>query len=212
MPVAAAPPPEAIIARVIAPVRATSRPGGGRVLAAVAPLAPLSHGPTQLRVVGRRTVGGRPWVRVLLPRRPNGAAGWIAADRVQLRRTAYAVEVDRAARRLVVRRGGRVVRSVSIVVGAADSPTPAGSFAISEKLRGDPGTFTGSWVLPLTAYSGTYRQFDGGPGRVAIHGRGGASLQDPLGSAASHGCIRVSNRLVSWMATHLQAGVPVTVR
>jgi lipoprotein-anchoring transpeptidase ErfK/SrfK len=122
------------------------------------------------------------------------------------------VEVDRAARRLVVRHGGRVVRSVSIVVGAGGSPTPAGSFAISEELRGDPGSFTGSWVLPLTAYSGTYRQFDGGPGRVAIHGRGGASLRDPLGSAASHGCIRVSNRLISWMASHLQPGVPVRIR
>jgi lipoprotein-anchoring transpeptidase ErfK/SrfK len=212
MPAAAAPPPEAIIARVIAPVRATSRPGGERVLAAVAPLAQLSHGPTQLRVLDRRTADGRPWVKVLLPRRPNGSAGWIPADRVQLRRTAYAVEIDRAARRLVVRRRGRVVRSVSIVVGAAGSPTPAGAFAISEELRGNPRAFTGSWVLPLTAYSGTYREFDGGPGRVAIHGRGGASLRDPLGSAASHGCIRVSNRVVSWMASHLQPGVPVTIR
>jgi lipoprotein-anchoring transpeptidase ErfK/SrfK len=212
MAVAAAPPPEAIIARVIAPVRATSRPAGERVLAAVAPLAPLSHGPTQLRVLARRTVAGRSWVKVLLPRRPNGSAGWIPADRVQLRRTAYAVEIDRAARRLVVRRRGRVVRSVSIVVGAAGSPTPAGAFAISEELKGDPRAFTGAWVLPLTAYSGTYREFDGGPGRVAIHGRGGASLRDPLGSAASHGCIRVSNRVVRWMASHLQPGVPVRIR
>lgn len=212
MAVAAAPPPKAIIARVIAPVRATSRPGGERVLAAISPLAPLSHGPTQLRVVDERTVDGRSWVRVLLARRPNGSAGWIPADRVHLRRTSYAVEIDRAARRLVVRRGNRIVRRVSVVVGAAGSPTPAGSFAISEELRGRASDFTGTWVLPLTAYSGTYRQFDGGPGRVAIHGRGSASLRDPLGTARSHGCIRVTNRVASWMASHLQPGVPVTIR
>lgn len=212
MAVVAAPPTQGTIARVIAPVRATTRPDGGRVLAAISPLAPLAGGPAQLRVIDARTVAGRPWVRVLLARRPNGSDGWIPADRVQLSRTAYSVEIDRAARRLVVRRAGRVVRSVSIVVGAADSPTPAGSFAISEELRGRPSAFTGTWVLPLTAYSGTYRQFDGGPGRVAIHGRGGASLSDPLGTARSHGCVRVTNRVVGWMATHLQPGVPVTIR
>jgi lipoprotein-anchoring transpeptidase ErfK/SrfK len=36
---------------------------------------------------------------------------------------------------------------------------------------------------------------------VAIHGRGGASLLDPLGSARSHGCIRLSNRAVSWLVS-----------
>jgi lipoprotein-anchoring transpeptidase ErfK/SrfK len=212
MAVAVAPPPRGTIARVVAPVRATTRPGGGRVLAAVSPLAPLSGGATQLRVLDERTVGDRDWVRVQLARRPNGSAGWIPADRVQLRRTAYSVQIDRAARRLVVRRDGRVVRSVSVVVGAPASPTPAGSFAISEAVRGRTGAFTGSWILPLTAYSGTYRQFDGGPGRVAIHGRGGASLRDPLGTARSHGCVRVTNRVVRWLAGHLQAGVPVTIR
>jgi lipoprotein-anchoring transpeptidase ErfK/SrfK len=54
--------------------------------------------------------------------------------------------------------------------------------------------------------------FDGGPGRVAIHGRGGASLLDPLGTARSHGCVRVANALVRWMARTLQPGTPVTIR
>jgi lipoprotein-anchoring transpeptidase ErfK/SrfK len=35
--------------------------------------------------------------------------------------------------------------------------------------------------------------YGGGPGRVAIHGRAGASLLDPLGTARSHGCIRIDN-------------------
>ena len=205
-------PPAPNLARVVAPVRAWSRPGGGDVVAQVGPLAPLSDGPTQLRVVGDRTVAGRRWVKVLLARRPNGSAGWIAADRVRLRHTAYAVRIDRAARRLVVTRDGRPVRAARIVVGAAASPTPAGSFAISERLRGRPGDFTGNWILPLTAYSGTYRQFDGGPGRVAIHGRGGKSLADPLGSARSHGCVRVTNHMAAWLATHLQPGVAVRIR
>jgi lipoprotein-anchoring transpeptidase ErfK/SrfK len=42
--------------------------------------------------------------------------------------------------------------------------------------------------------------FGGGPGRVAIHGRDGTSLLDPLGSARSHGCIRIDNGPITWMA------------
>ncbi len=51
----------------------------------------------------------------------------------------------------------------------------------------------------------------GGPGRIAIHGRGGASLLNPLGSAASHGCIRIDNGPVSWLATHVPQGAPVQI-
>jgi lipoprotein-anchoring transpeptidase ErfK/SrfK len=54
--------------------------------------------------------------------------------------------------------------------------------------------------------------FGGGPGRVAIHGRAGASLRDPLGTARSHGCIRVLNRHVSWLARTIPAGTPVRLR
>jgi lipoprotein-anchoring transpeptidase ErfK/SrfK len=53
--------------------------------------------------------------------------------------------------------------------------------------------------------------YGGGPGRVAIHGRAGASLLDPLGTARSHGCIRVANRDISWMASHVPVGTPVDV-
>lgn len=201
------------VARVLAPSVARSAPGDGRVVMRVAPTTPLSGGPAQLRIVGRRTIDGRAYVKVLLPRRPNGSPGWLPVDRVRLVRTPYRVAIDRAARRLVVRRDGRVVRRARIVVGAPGMQTPRGEFAISEEIRrANPREFTGAWILPLTAFSGTYRQFAGGPGRVAIHGRGGASLLDPLGGAASHGCVRVDNGVVRWMARHLQPGVAVTIR
>jgi lipoprotein-anchoring transpeptidase ErfK/SrfK len=212
---AAAPPPvvaEANIARIVAPTPARSRLGGPATRK-IAPVAPLAHGQTQLRVVARRVVAGRWFVRVLLPERPNGRSAWVAADRVVLLRTRWHIFVNRRARRIVVTRGGRRARSARVVVGGPRSPTPAGEFAISERVaqRSAHG-FVGPWVLAITAFSGTYRQFDGGPGRVALHGRGGASLHDPLGTARSHGCVRVSNALVRWMARHLQAGTPVTIR
>jgi lipoprotein-anchoring transpeptidase ErfK/SrfK len=200
------------VARILSPTPARARLRGPATTT-IAPIAPLAHGQTQLRVVARRALGGRWFVRVLLPRRPNGSSAWVAADRVGLLRTRFHVYVDRAARRITITRGGRRVRAAHVVVGAGRSPTPAGEFAISERVRqASAHGFVGPWVLALTAYSGTYRQFDGGPGRVAIHGRGGASLNDPLGTARSHGCVRVDNALVRWMARNLQAGTPVTIR
>ena len=53
--------------------------------------------------------------------------------------------------------------------------------------------------------------YGGGPGRVAIHGRGAASLADPLGSARSHGCIRVDNAAIRFLARVLVPGVPVRI-
>ena len=52
-------------------------------------------------------------------------------------------------------------------------------------------------------------------GTVGVHGRGGASLLDPLGSARSHGCIRLANTAIDWLAHAVGAarlpGIPVLV-
>lgn len=201
------------LARVAFPTRATVRPGLGRVLARPQPIAPLGGAPTQLRVVAQKVVRGRLYVRVLLAQRPNGAAGWISDDDLVLLRSRWRLRIDRRRRSVTVFRDGRVVKRHRVVVGKASSPTPRGEFAISELLPQRPmDDFLGTWVLPLTAYSGTYRQFGGGPGRVAMHGRSGASLRDPLGSAASHGCIRMANGAIGWIAGHVPAGTVVFIR
>jgi lipoprotein-anchoring transpeptidase ErfK/SrfK len=60
--------------------------------------------------------------------------------------------------------------------------------------------------------SNVLESYGGGPGRVGIHGRAGESLKDPLGSARSHGCVRVDNDQIAWMAAHVPAGTPVRIR
>jgi lipoprotein-anchoring transpeptidase ErfK/SrfK len=98
------------------------------------------------------------------------------------------------------------------VVGEPSTPTPTGLFAVAAEVRqADPSGFLGSWVLPLTAHSDALHHFEGGDGQVALHGRGGASLLDPLGSARSHGCVRLTNDAIAWIATHVPVGAPVRV-
>ncbi len=138
-------------------------------------------------------------MRVRLPSRPNDAAGWINANLVVVEKTTWRIEVSTASRTLTLFRAGRSVRTISVVVGKPSTPTPTGLFAIAWAIRWHPTDFLGSWVLELTAHSNVLRQFDGGDGTVGIHGRGGASLLDPLGSAASHGCVRVANDSIDWL-------------
>src|SRR5262249_28523784 len=101
---------------------------------------------------------------------------------------------------------GRLRRTFSTVIGAPSTPTPRGLFSIVHAWRGSPSDFAGSWILGLTAHSDVLRHFEGGEGEVGIHGRGGASLLDPLGSAASHGCIRLANRSIDWLVRTIGAG------
>jgi lipoprotein-anchoring transpeptidase ErfK/SrfK len=160
-------------------------------------------GPTDaawLLVTARpRAARGRCWMQVRLPRRPNGSAGWISADKITPQPTPWRIVISTARRTLTVFRAGKVVRTVSVVVGKPSTPTPDGLFAVWWAIPWHPDDFLGSWVLDLTAHSDALQQFDGGDGTVAIHGRGGASLQDPLGTAASHGCIRLSNATIDWL-------------
>jgi lipoprotein-anchoring transpeptidase ErfK/SrfK len=59
------------------------------------------------------------------------------------------------------------------------------------------------------------QEFGSGDGRIGIHGRGGASLADPLGSAASHGCIRLANSAIESIVRRVGAdglsGIPVRI-
>jgi lipoprotein-anchoring transpeptidase ErfK/SrfK len=140
---------------------------------------------------------GRCWVRVRLPWRPSSASGWVNARRVQLRPTRWRIVVSRAKRSLTLLHGGRRVLRSRVVIGAPATPTPGGVFAVLWVQPSPARSFLGRWVVGLTAHSRVLDTFAGGDGRVAIHGRGGASLLDPLGSARSHGCVRVRNKVIN---------------
>ena len=132
------------------------------------------------------------------------------------RPTRWRIVVAPGARTISVYHDGHRRRRFRVVVGAPGTPTPRGLLSIVDVWRWNPADFLGSYILPLTAHSKVLQEFGGGDGRVGIHGRGGASLLDPLGSARSHGCIRLSNKAINWIVRKVGAhglpGVPVRVR
>jgi lipoprotein-anchoring transpeptidase ErfK/SrfK len=163
-------------------------------------------------VLGSRKVRGRTWLRVRLPIRPNGSVGWIQRDRVQLARSPAYIVIDRSRRILTIYRNGRRSNRFRVVVGAPSTPTPIGLFALQDRVKQpDAEGFIGPWAITLTAYSNVLRRYNGGPGLVALHGRSGASLLDPLGSARSHGCVRMGNERIRGIRK-LLLGTAVRIR
>jgi lipoprotein-anchoring transpeptidase ErfK/SrfK len=95
-------------------------------------------------------------------------------------------------------------------VGSPSTPTPRGEFFVEESIAlraWDPGT---PFALALSARSYVLQEFAGGPGQIAVHGI--RNIGGVLGSAVSHGCIRVGTAAIRWLAGHIGAGVPVTIR
>ena len=71
---------------------------------------------------------------------------------------------------------------------------------------GKPG---GPFALALSGRSNVLQEFDGGPGQVALHGV--ANLGGTPGTAVSHGCVRLTNRQITWMAARIEPGVAVSI-
>jgi lipoprotein-anchoring transpeptidase ErfK/SrfK len=200
------------VARLVAPTWARRQPGRIPSVMKVSPLAEWGGGEVQYLVLGSRLVEGRRWLRVRLPERPNDAAGWIPADVTRDSTTPWRIVISTAASTVTVERAGRKVITFSAVVGKPSTPTPHGLFAIDEPIRQPPGSELGPWALFLTAHSRVLDDYGGGPGRIAIHGRAGPLLADPLGTHASHGCIRIANARVRWLQHIAVNGTPVEVR
>jgi lipoprotein-anchoring transpeptidase ErfK/SrfK len=170
---------------------------------------PLTRTRTVLPVLGQATRRGRSWLRVRLPGRPNGHAGWISADRTKRGSTEWHLVVRRATRRVTVYRGGRVRRVFRAVVGRPSTPTPRGTFFVEEALALHSYESGGPFALATSARSNVFQEFAGGPGQIAIHGTG--NLTGAPGTAVSHGCIRLGTRAIAWLARRIGAGVPLTI-
>jgi lipoprotein-anchoring transpeptidase ErfK/SrfK len=153
---------------------------------------------------------GRTWVRVRLPGRPNGHTGWILASQTKRRATDWRLVLDLSARRVTVYNYGRVERRYAAVVGTRSTPTPRGRFFIEEALALSPQAAGGPFALATSARSSVLKQFAGGPGQIALHGT--KNLEGALGTAASHGCIRLSTRAITWLARRIGRGVPLTIK
>jgi lipoprotein-anchoring transpeptidase ErfK/SrfK len=95
------------------------------------------------------------------------------------------------------------------VVGKPSTPTPVGRFFVEETLQLNDQAVGAPYALALSARSNVLQEFDGGPGQIALHGTN--NVGGILGTAASHGCIRLATSAVTWLAFRTGPGTPVTI-
>jgi L,D-transpeptidase catalytic domain len=180
-------------------------------VALVAAHRPITGEQTTLPVIGHSTgPNGVRWLKVMLPGRPNSSIRWIAAQSTRRLMTGWHIVVDLAGRRVSVYRDGRVVRTFQAVVGKPSTPTPTGRFFVEKTLQMAAGRPGGPFALALSARSNALQEFAGGPGQIALHGRN--NLGGTLGTAASHGCVRLATASSDWLAARIGPGTPTTVQ
>jgi lipoprotein-anchoring transpeptidase ErfK/SrfK len=199
--------PEAAV--VTAPVTAFRSPGRGQV--EHFGLLNANEYPTTFGVLGER-VDGRcraTWLHVELPIRPNGATGWVRADRVDRVPVHTRIVVDLSERKVRFYRHGRLTLQSTAAVGSSATPTPLGRYYVNQRLvPSDPGGPFGPGAIGISAFSPVLTSWaQGGP--VAIHG-----TNEPwsIGRAVSNGCIRLPNPVLKRLFAQAPAGTPVIIR
>ena len=190
-------------ARVPAGRRLTCGPGpGGRVLTSVGPRTEFGS-PQTFSVA---YVKG-PWLAVrstalgntrprLGPRSPRPAPEPDAEPRGR----SLAARADRA-------RPG-VERRISVAIGAPDTPTPPGTFYVTDKLRGaDFGSYYGCCILALSGRQPNLPQGWSGGDRLAIHG----SPTPTWGLAVSNGCLHADEDDLRYLMRTVPLGTAVRI-
>lgn len=146
--------------------------------------------------------------KVLLPVRPNDAVGWVNTSDVNAYEVNYWMRVSTAAHTMTVGNGDQVVFQQPVAVGTGGTPTPLGTFYLTELVRPIYQPYLGPYAYATSAYSDVLYSFMGGSGNVGVHG---TDAPGSIGHAVSHGCIRMSNSGISTLAAILPLGTPLFV-
>jgi lipoprotein-anchoring transpeptidase ErfK/SrfK len=205
--VAGAPAPPATTILKVRPGRVVAMHAhpGGKLLFRVRPKT--IYGRRLILSVTRRRGS---WAAVTTFLMRNGRRAWVHIDHrtVAVRRTRWRMTADLSARTLTVLHGDHQVRTLRVAIGTRATPTPVGTFAITDKLKGAPfGRAYGCCILALSGHQPKVRT---GPidGRLAIHGTDRPGL---VGSRASQGCLRARDREVRWLMRTVPVGTQVRI-
>jgi lipoprotein-anchoring transpeptidase ErfK/SrfK len=152
---------------------------------------------------------GVEWVQLRIPGRPNGRTGWVKRTAVgPFRATRMLLVVNRRHLTITLYRNGKRVWRRPVGIGKAASPTPAGHFWIRERMKvHDRSSPYWPYALGTADYS-TLSEWPGG-GVVGIHGDW--DHPELIPGRPSHGCIRMRDRDIGWLAPRVDIGTPLRV-
>jgi lipoprotein-anchoring transpeptidase ErfK/SrfK len=162
------------------------------------------------------------WLPVTVPlKKPNNMPGWIKKSDVAITLTSYEIRVHLFFHTLDLVLNDKIVFSTKVILGTAETPTPTGTFYVTdpvncntESVPGYPvgqcsGAY-GAFAMGTSALSEKLDSFAGTIPQIALHG---TSLPDSeLGKNLSNGCIRMPNDAILKLAKIVPLlGTPVII-
>lgn len=107
------------------------------------------------------------------------------------------INIDVVSKILTLSENNRVVKTYPVAVGKPLTPTPLGNWTITQKTVNPGGAFGARWMRISVPWGG-----------YGIHGTDNPSS---IGTAASHGCVRLYNEDVIDLYNRVEVGTPVRI-
>jgi lipoprotein-anchoring transpeptidase ErfK/SrfK len=148
------------------------------------------------------------WGRVEIPYVWPRRDGWIPLGALARDHTFVEVHVDLSRHWVSVSKFGHVLFGLRAATGAAASPTPEGEYFVTDRIPFPAGGSLGSFAFGISGIQPRLPAGWSGGNQLAIHGTNDPSS---IGTSASAGCVRVSERGLDRLMPLLRLGTPVIV-
>jgi len=148
------------------------------------------------------------WGRVEIPYVWPRREGWIPLRGLTRDQTNVEVHVDLSRHWVSVTKFGRQLFGLRAATGAPASPTPVGEYFVTDRIPFAAGGSLGSFAFGISGIQPRLPAGWSGGNQLAIHG---TNVPSSIGTSASAGCVRVSERGLDRLMPLLRLGTPVIV-
>lgn len=109
----------------------------------------------------------------------------------------YSIEIGLEEMILTLKQFTEIIKTYPVAVGKPSTPTPIGNWRIIQKTQNPGGSFGTRWIRINVSWGG-----------YGIHG---TDTPESIGTAASHGCVRMLNGDVNELYDIVPLGTPVKI-
>ena len=196
-----------LLVRVPNAMTVRARPDADAAAAGTMPSGSKYYGVPITAWVAETAKDGR-WGRVEIPYVWPRRDGWIPLRGLPHDHTFVEVHVDLSRHWVSVSKFGHLLFGLRAATGAAASPTPEGEYFVTDRIPFPTGGSLGSFAFGISGIQPRLPAGWSGGNQLAIHGTNDPSS---IGTSASAGCVRVSERGLDRLMPLLRLGTPVIV-
>jgi hypothetical protein len=203
----ASPDSEHLLVRVPSAMTVRARPlSGARAIGTLVASSKYYHVPLTAWIE-KSSRHGR-WGRVEIPYGWPRRDGWIPLRGLRRSHTFAEVHVDLSKHWVSVTKFGKTIGGFRAATGTSSSPTPPGEYFVTDRIPFSAGGPLGSFAFGISGIQPRLPAGWSGGNQLAIHG---TSDPSSIGTSASAGCVRVSERALSQLKPLLKLGTPVVI-